>query len=151
MIPYTRSSPLVVQVASMYGLRTDLLGAQILVESSGDPFAFRYEPEFFDRYIKDHASAQGYRYGPLAACSFGLLQILLETALEIGFDDRPERLFDPRVGLNWGAKYLQRCLEATGNDYRKALARYNGAGTRADAYAMKVFALADAQKDEHHA
>lgn len=151
MTAYTRSSPLVVQVASMYGLRTDLLAAQIMAESSGDPFAFRYEHEFFERYIKDHASAQGYRFGPLAACSFGLLQILLETALELGFDDRPERLFDPRTGLSWGAKYLQRCLEATGNDYRKGLARYNGAGARADAYALNVFAIADSQKDEHHA
>lgn len=151
MIAYTKSSPVVIQVASLYGLRTDLLAAQIIVESGGDPFAFRYEPEFFDRYIKDHASAQGYKYGPLAACSFGLLQILLETALEIGFDDRPERLFDPRVGLNWGAKYLRRCLDAMNQDYRKALARYNGAGVRADAYAMNVFAIADHQKDDRYA
>lgn len=148
---YSRSDPLVVQVASMYGLRTDLLAAQIHAESSGDPFAFRHEPEFFDRYIRNKPQTAGYRFGPLAACSYGLLQILLETAVEMGFTDRPELLFEPRVGLTWGAKYLRRCLDATGDDYRKALARYNGAGARADAYAAKVFTIADRQKGELNA
>ncbi len=140
---YTAASTLVMQVAVNYGFRADLLAAQIQIESSGDPFAFRYEKAFFDRYIHNHASAQGYKFGPLAACSFGLLQILLETAIEQGFTDRPERLFDPRTGLTWGAKYLQTCLAASDGDYRKALARYNGAGKLATVYADKVFAQAD--------
>ena len=132
------------RVATQYNLRNDLLAAQIQVESGGDPFAFRYEHAFFERYIKDHASAQGYRFGPLAACSFGLLQILLETALELGFADRPETLFDQRVGLSWGAQYLQKCLLGAGGDYRVALERYNGAGQAATAYADKVLAIAHA-------
>ena len=139
---YTATHPLVVRVANQFNLRSDLLAAQILVESSGDPYAFRFESEYFDRYIRDHASAKGYAFGPLAACSFGLLQILLETAIEHGFTDRPEQLFDPRVGLTFGAKYLSHCLNASAGNYHLALARYNGAGTRASAYADKVFSLA---------
>jgi soluble lytic murein transglycosylase-like protein len=71
---------------------------------------------------------------------------MLETALELGFDGRPEDLFVPRVGLSWGAKYLRRCLNITEDDYRRALARYNGAGQMAEAYATRVFTIADQQK-----
>lgn len=139
---YSASHPLVVQVASLYGLRTDLLAAQIVAESAGDPFAFRHEPAFFDHYIRNKPKVAGYRFGPLAACSYGLLQVLLETAVEMGFDDRPERLFDERVGLTWGAKYLKRCMDATGGDMFRALQRYNGQGKAAHDYAVKVFTLA---------
>lgn len=142
---YTPSTPLVVQISDAYGLRPDLLAAQIHAESSGIPTAFRYEHEFFERYILNRASASGYRFGPLAACSYGLLQIMLETALEMGYDDRPEDLFDAKIGLSWGAKYLRHCLDICGGDYRRALARYNGSGARADAYATRVFALCDQQ------
>ncbi len=142
---YTVSHPLVIQVSTQYNLRADLLSAQIEVESSGEPFAFRYERAYFERYINGRVTVAGFRYGPLAACSFGLLQILLETALEHGFDDRPERLFDPRVGLAWGAKYLRVCLDKQAGDYRGALARYNGSGPAAMAYASHVFTVADQQ------
>ncbi len=143
--PYTRSSPLVVQIANAYGLRADLLAAQIEAESGGDAWAFRHEPAYFDHYIRHKPAALGYRFGPLAACSYGLLQVLLETALEYGFTDRPEQLFVPRVGLTFGAKYLQHCLMITGNDYRQALAKFNGSGSRADAYSTRVFAICDRQ------
>ncbi len=141
---YTATHALVVQVSSVYGLRPDLLSAQIQVESSGDPFAFRHEPDYYDRYLRERPTALGFQYGPLAACSYGLMQILFETALELGFDLPPWHLFDPRVGMTWGAKYMQQCLIRTQNDYRRALARYNGSGARADAYATRVFALRDA-------
>ena len=60
---------LIFQVATSYGLPVDLLTAQIQVESGGDPWAFRYEEEFFLRYIKDRPEAKAGQYGPLAACS----------------------------------------------------------------------------------
>jgi soluble lytic murein transglycosylase-like protein len=104
--------------------------------------AFRYEHAFFDNYLRHKPEAKGYAYGPLAACSFGLLQILFETALETGFDDRPERLFDPRVGLAWGAKYLQSRLTLSGGDYHAALAAYNGSGPASRTYADRIYTLA---------
>ncbi len=139
---YPPHDPLVIQVASVYGLRTDLLSAQIIAESAGRPDAFRWEPDFYDRYIHGKPHVAGARFGPLAACSYGLLQILLETALEHGFEGRPEDLFVPRVGLNWGAKYLRWCLDASGQDHFRALQRYNGQGKHAHDYAVKVFTLA---------
>lgn len=117
---------LVVRTAATYRLDPTLLQAQVLVESSGDPSAFRYEREYFYRYLKSNPDAKGFKYGPLAACSYGLLQIMLETALEIGFDDPPERLFVPQIGLAWGAKYLRSLVEWAHGDIEQALAAYNG-------------------------
>lgn len=130
------------QVGAAYGLPFDLLKAQVTVESDGDPNAFRFEPAFFTRYILNNVAAKAGRFGPLAACSYGMLQIMLETAYEIGFDGRPEDLFVDRIGLTWGAKKLKALLDANGGDYKIALARYNGAGTAAQEYAAKVYALA---------
>lgn len=113
-------------IASRYQLSPDLLTAQILVESGGDPFAFRYERDYFQRYIRtnDHALAQ--KFGPLAACSYGPLQIMLETAYEIGFTGTPQDLFEPAIGLEWGAKYLASLLTWANGDYHKAWCAYNG-------------------------
>lgn len=144
---YTATTPLVLQVCTLFDLRPDILAAQIEAESSGDPFAFRYEPEFYERYIDNHPHALGYRFGPLAACSYGLLQVLLETAVEHGFDGPAQQLFDPRVGLTFGAKYLKHCLTLAAGDYRLALEKYNGTGVRATAYAARVLAIRDRQGD----
>ena len=133
---------LIDRTAATYKLDSGLLAAQVQVESSGDPWAFRYEPAYFKKYIQSNPDAKGFQYGPLAACSYGLLQILLETALELGFDDRPERLFIPQVGISWGAKYLQKCLRRSHGDYKLALAAYNGSGSAATAYAEKVYTVA---------
>jgi soluble lytic murein transglycosylase-like protein len=117
------------EVGNHYRLPAHLLAAQVLQESSGDPFAFRFEPNFWRRYIRDNPDAKAFRFGPLAACSFGLLQIMLETAYEIGFDGRPEDLFVPRIGLSWGAKYLRSLWDWAGGEdanYIQALCAYNG-------------------------
>lgn len=129
---------LIVRIAATYALDPRLLEAQVWTESSDDPFAFRHEKGFFERYLRHHPDAKGFAWGPLAACSYGLLQILGETALELGYDDRPERLFIPQVSLSWGAKYLVRCRERAHGDPRGMLARYNGTGPAAEAYAEKV-------------
>lgn len=121
--PYTS---LIVQAASNYSLPVDILEAQILQESNGRADAFRFEQAFYERYIKMNPMAVGFKYGPLAACSFGLMQIMLETAMESGYLDRPELLFMPRVGLNWGARYMKSLVDWAAGDIEQALAAYNG-------------------------
>lgn len=138
MIPISAHDTLILRVADTYNLDYDLLRAQVDVESAGDAWAFRYEPAFFERYIRNRPTVAGARYGPLAACSFGLMQIVLETAIELGFDESPERLFDPRVGLAFGAKYLQKCIARADGSYRIGLEHYNGAGHAARLYALRV-------------
>lgn len=121
--PYTA---LLRVTSATYDVPYDILEAQVLQESSGRADAFRYEPEFYERYIKTNPNAPGFRFGPLAACSYGLMQLMFETALEIGYTERPELLFVPRVGLAWGAKHLRGLLDWSRGDIEQALAAYNG-------------------------
>lgn len=116
----------VTTAATKYALSPELLAAQVLVESSGQPDAFRFEPAFYKTYVKGNANAKAGRFGPLAACSYGPLQILLETAVEIGFVGEPEELFIPEIGMTWGAKYLASLLTWAGGEYNKAWSAYNG-------------------------
>jgi soluble lytic murein transglycosylase-like protein len=146
MTPYR---DLIEEVAGQCRLPLDLLTAQVLVESSGDPNAFRYERDFYDRYLR-HATGtpRWLPYGPLAACSYGLLQILLVVAYEDGFEGRPEDLFDPYTGLLWGARHMQTLVEWAGpTNYVQALCAYNGGKGgnerppyRSQVYADRVFA-----------
>ena len=129
---------LIHQVANQFGLPFDVLQSQVIQESSGDPFAFGFEHGFFTTYIKGNPHAKAAQYGPLAACSCGLLQILVETAVEHGFTGRPEDLFDPLTGLTWGATYLADCLTKASGNLHEGLRRYNGTGTAADNYANAI-------------
>ena len=117
---------LVQQYASAYGLPASLLKAQVMVESSGNPNTLRYEPAFFETYIKGNPNAKAWAYGPFAACSVGLLQIMVEVAVEMGYGGRPEGLFNSSTGLLWGCKKMQSLVHAAGGVYRTALAAYNG-------------------------
>ena len=133
------SDDLIRQVATAYTLPFELLKAQVQVESNGDPNAFRFEPAFFTRYVLNNPASKAARFGPLAACSYGVLQVMLETAYELGFDGRPEDLFVDRIGLTWGAKKMRALLDANGDNYPVALQRYNGTGAAAEAYAARVY------------
>jgi hypothetical protein len=103
-----------------------LLQAQVQVESAGDTNAFRYEPAFFAHYVLHNASAKAALYGPIAACSFGLLQIMWEVAVEEGYTGRPECLFDPATGLMCGTRHLQKLRMWRPDDDHAVLAAYNG-------------------------
>lgn len=143
-------APLIEVVALRYGLDADLLTAQMMVESSGQPDAFRFEPGYYRRYIRGNPAALARAYGPLAACSYGLLQILYESAVEIGFSGQPHELFDPSTGLEWGARYLADLLRWAGGDYTRALCAFNGGKVgnstppyRNQTYADKVLGVKD--------
>lgn len=145
MLDLTPYTALIDQTATAYHLPSGLLEAQVAVESSGDPLACRFEPRYFDLYLRKNLSAKSRAYGPLGAISYGLLQILLETAMEIGFTGRPEDLFVPITGLTWGAKYLASLLPKVNDDYPSALAAYNaGLGNLSAGrpYAYKVYTRA---------
>ncbi len=125
----------------------------MLVESGGKADAFRYEPNFYELYIQDTPIAVGEdlaAYGPLLACSFGLLQVMAMVAYERGFAGRPEELFQPEIGLEWGCKQLRWLLNwANGNEIQ-ALAGFNGgkggnfqAPYRNQAYVSRVYAERD--------
>lgn len=139
---------ILLDVATRLHLSPRLLEAQMYVESDGQPDAFRYEPLYYAHYIVGNPTAAAAKYGPLAACSFGALQILLETACELGFSGQPWDLFDPATGLEWGGRYLAQLLQRCHGDYAMALAQYNGGAVgntkpplRNQPYADKVLAM----------
>lgn len=123
MTPYHDA---IAAAAEKHGLAPVLLEAQVLVESSGQTDAFRWESEYYVRYVRGNPAAKAARFGPLAACSFGLLQVMLETACELGFTGQPQDLFVPQVGLDWGAADMASLLAWTGGDYHRSWAAYNG-------------------------
>ena len=127
---------LIEQVAAQFGLDGRLLEAQCWQESSDQADAFRWEPGFYRRYVKGNAKAKAGQYGPLAACSYGLLQIMLETAVEEGFGGNPWDLFTPAAGLYWGARHLARLRDDHAGDMMAALLAFNGGGD--PTYASRV-------------
>lgn len=115
-----------------------ILAAIIAQESGGNAFAIRYEPGFFTKYI-DGKPLIGSRLPGASedterrarATSWGLMQIMGESARELGFD-RPflSELCDPIVGVRYGAKLLRRKLDIY-TDLARALSAYN-AGSPTD-------------------
>lgn len=154
---------LVREIAPAYGLDPDLVIALCLVESSGNPKAYRFEPAFFRRYMA-HDPRWRAADPKRVSASYGLTQVMFLVAVEFGFPDTddPELLFDPRLNLHYGCKVLAermawvaKAAADVSDDVRlrAALASYNGGkgGNAADhrpdrnaQYAAKVLArLAD--------
>lgn len=134
--------------AAHYQLDPLLLEAQVFEESADRADAFRYEPAFYERYRAGKLNWAP--WGPLAACSYGLLQIIYATAVGEGFAGRPEALFDPVTNLLCGAHHLRTLLDRTGGNQDAALAAYNGGLTgnlappyRNAAYLARVLAFRD--------
>lgn len=112
--------------ATKYGLDFPLVCAVAEHESSWNPFAIRFEPAFEARYIKPAIPAMPTTLELTKAMSFGLLQIMGETAMEFGFSGRfLSVLCDPDTGLDFGCRKLQKCFSIHG-DTETSLLAYNG-------------------------
>ena len=144
--------PLIESKAARHLLPSNLIQATILVESSGNPFATRFEPAFYDRYIKNKpfsfippgCSKDTEAIG--RATSWGLLQIMGETARCIGFRGWFGELLTPEVGLEWGCRYLARLRDRffESGGWEVVCRAYNGgpgnAHNLANTYPAKVLA-----------
>lgn len=123
-----------------------------MVESSGHADAFRFEPGFWQQYLV-HNPEYRHENPRRVSSSYGLCQVMLPTARELGFKAEPEMLFVPRVSLYFGAMHLARLLRWAERDTSKALAAYNGGkgnwtADAPQAYARKVLAIFDQLKAE---
>jgi len=105
-----------------------LVAAVCEQESSWNPWAMRFEPGFLARYIKP-TLPDAPTTGEIArATSWGLMQVLGQTAFELGFNDKYfSSLCDPSVGLLWGCTKLAKCIDSR-SDQRLALLMWNGGG-----------------------
>lgn len=162
-MPRTRYTKEIIVAAKEHGLDPDVVEAMVLQESAGNTDAFRFEPDFWNRYLKGKPEWAG-KNPRRVSSSYGLMQIMFPVALEDGMavGTPPEMLFIPEVGLKAGCTRLQKLMvwadtgwPAVSPDARQmaALAAYNGGrggNTPADSpprngtYARQVLAkLAD--------
>lgn len=128
---------LITEMAIRYALPPLLVAAMVVVESSGSTWTVRYEPGFFDRYLRmaeinarRPCSTETERR--MCATSFGLLQVMGQVARERGYKATYlTGLCDPATGLEYGCKHLvwtRTTLQAKGKpaDAASLCAAYNG-------------------------
>lgn len=97
---------LIATSAAKYGVPFDWVKAVMMTESSGDPNAYRAEPQIND-------------------ASYGLMQLLYRTAKGLGYTGTPEGLYDPMINLDLGAKFLGQLMRAYGADFQAVYSAYN--------------------------
>ena len=122
--------PLIASAARTHGLSVALVLAIVQVESGGNPWASRYEPGFYARYvhgkpIRAFAPCSEATEARWRATSFGLMQIMGQTARETGFKGvYLTELCDPHLNLDWGCRYLALLMKKYGPG-DAAIAAYN--------------------------
>lgn len=108
--------PIVTTAAERFEINRFIIQALIIVESSGNPKAARYERQF--TYLCD-PKAHGKRLGVteeterlFQKTSWGLMQVMGGTARDLGFEGPLTDLLDPQTGIEWGCRYfMTRCSE----------------------------------------
>jgi soluble lytic murein transglycosylase-like protein len=115
--------------AATESLDPALVCAVIEQESAWNPWAMRYEPLFFAKYVaplytnNKITASEAYARG----FSWGLMQVMGQTAREHGFNSQfLSALCDPAAGLTIGCKILRAKLDAAHNDTARALQLWNG-------------------------
>ena len=126
---YTVPHLIVLRESLLQNVPSGLIRAIISAESSWNAKAFRPEPQIGD-------------------ASYGLMQILLGTARQLGYKGTAEKLFEPSINIRLGARYLKSRMLLY-STYEEAIAAYNAGQPRraADgrfinqAYVDKVMSL----------
>lgn len=114
-------------MATRYGLAPSLVCAVCEQESDWNCGAVRFEPGFLKRYVDP---LNLYLLESLdRSTSWGLMQIMGQTAIEFGWPLKVAPLTDlrdPTQGLQFGCKKLQNCFLKHGGNRESALLAYNG-------------------------
>jgi soluble lytic murein transglycosylase-like protein len=115
--------------AISFALDPALVCAIVEQESAWNPFAMRYEPAFFAKYVASLytnnkiTASEAYARG----FSWGLMQVMGQSARETGFDSPfLSALCDPQQGLLVGCKLLRKKFDAVQGDTARALLAWNG-------------------------
>jgi soluble lytic murein transglycosylase-like protein len=119
------------RAAGATSLDPALVCAVIEQESGLNPWAMRYEPAFFAKYVANLytnnkiTASEAYARG----FSWGLMQVMGQVAREMGFDGAfLSALCDPEQGLSTGCKVLRKKFDAMGGDAPRALLAWNMRG-----------------------
>jgi len=119
------------RAAETEGLDGAVVCAVVEQESGWNPWAMRYEPLFFAKYVaplytnNKVGATEAYARG----FSWGLMQVMGQTARETGVNSlHLSTLCDPALGLAAGCKILRKKLDAAAGDMHRALMAWNGGG-----------------------
>lgn len=100
--------------AGKYGLDPVLVEAVVVQESGGNTDAFRFEPDFWNRYLKGNAKYRNLNPRRVSS-SYGLMQVMYCRLLEDKIADNdawaPELLFIPENGLDIGCAFLRELID----------------------------------------
>lgn len=130
---------LIEAAATAHGLPVRLVSAVVGVESGGDACAFRYEPKFFERYIRGNPQVRAVRPCSLEtertaqATSWGLMQVMGATARGLGYQGAfLSELTRPEVGLEYGCRLLAKLAKRReeGHGWPGVVAAYNAGSVR---------------------
>jgi soluble lytic murein transglycosylase-like protein len=129
------------RAAATQSLDPALVCAIVEQESAWNPWAMRYEPLFFAKYVASLytnnkvSASEAYARG----FSWGLMQVMGQVARETGFDALfLAALCDPEQGLAIGCKVLRKKIDVMAGDTARGLLAWNGGGN--PAYAAQVLA-----------
>lgn len=130
--------------ASAQSLWPELVCAIVEQESAWDPWAVRYEPAFYARYVAPQLARGAIAEEGEArarAFSWGLMQVMGQVAREHGFAGASlAALCDPAACLAVGCRILAAKIAAAEGNVARALQLWNG-GANPD-YATAVLARA---------
>ncbi|MBZ5529478.1 MAG: lytic transglycosylase domain-containing protein [Acidobacteriia bacterium] len=129
------------QAAAVHGLDAALVCAVIEQESAWNPWAMRFEPAFYAKYVAPlcGANALSPTEAQARAFSWGLMQVMGQVARENGFSGRYlAELCVPPANLAVGCTVLAKKLAAAGGDLNRGLLAWNGGGNAA--YPAQVLA-----------
>lgn len=120
-----------------------LVEAIVWQESNYNPYAVRFEKEYYENNSRNETIKCLKKYNPHLsilcsvhtermswATSWGLMQVLGETARRLGFIGAfMAGLCDPSEGIEWGIRYLQKQITRYDSDVIKAISAYNAGKT----------------------
>jgi soluble lytic murein transglycosylase-like protein len=109
------------------GLDPALVCAIVAQESGFNQYALRFEPLFLQRYVVP-LKLTNPTEAELRAFSFGLLQIMGQSARELDYNGHMGALLEPDINLFWGMRHFRNKLSAAGYVVEKALLLWNGGG-----------------------
>ena len=117
------------EIADASGIPGELVCAIVEQESNWNTWAIRMEPGFYSTYVAPLVAA-----GKIAnqteayarAFSWGLMQVMGQTAREHDFVGDFPHLCDPHSGLAVGCKVFMHKLTQTKGDTQKALLLWSG-------------------------
>lgn len=129
------------QAAANAGLEYALVAAVVEQESSWVTWSIRYEAAYYDRYIKplvDSGRLKNPTEATARAFSWGLMQVMGDTARNIGYTGHIAMMCEPPTGLMIGCAVLNAKIKAAQMDVHLGLQMYNGGS--APNYADEVLA-----------